>query len=293
MAEAEVKGLADTLMWVVGETFGQLPGLSNDPDPSSRYLADSLAAAEARAVGPEAVEEAIEQGWYAIYILGELQFSLGYLLLIDDALSVSPWTLVRSHLEIASRAAWVLDPLVSSPTERIERSIALQLDELQRSRGFVDHVAHFLEKPGVVGREGAQADLASMWSYLEGRASALGIKVKPVGKQPRRISRVGTTQVLQPSQMASRALDQGADYRFLSAMSHYRPITVFSLDERRNSLLEFSRKVLQWFAIPSWYLFELCGFDLAVLRQTFGEAWDRSELAEDTRFWEQPRQPQG
>jgi len=285
MAEAEIEGLADALMWVVGETFGQLPDLSKVPGPSSRYLADSLAAQEARTVGQEAVEEAVEQGWYPIYIMGELQFSLGYLLLIDDALSVSPWGVVRSHLEMASRATWVLDPSLSTPTQRVERSIALQLDELQRSRNFVNDAAAFFGESELPGRRGAQEGLLARWNYLESQARELGIDVRPEGKQPRNVARVGSTRVLPPGKMASEALGQGMDYRFLSTMSHYRPMTVFSLEKRRDSLLEFSQKVLHWFAVPAWYLFTLCGFELADLGRVLDEAWDRAYLAEDDRFW--------
>lgn len=292
MAQAEIEGLADALMWVVGETFSQLPDLSNVPGQSSRYLDDSIAAQEAQAVGQEAVEEAVEQGWYPIYIMGELQFSLGYLLLIDDALSVSPWGMVRSHLEMASRATWVLDPRLTSPTERVERSIALQLDELQRSRNFVNDAAAFFGESELPGRRGAQEDLVARWSHLESQARQLDIDVRPEGRQPRTIKRVGSTSVLPPGKMASEAFGQGMDYRFLSTMSHYRPMTVFSLEKRRDSLLEFSQKVLYWFAVPSWYLFTLCGFDLDALGKVLDEAWDRADLAEDDRFWRTYPQPQ-
>lgn len=292
MAQAEIEGLADALMWVVGETFGQLPDLSNVSGPSSRYLADSRAALEAQAVGQEPLEEAVEQGWYPIYIMGELQFSLGYLLLIDDSLSVSPWGIVRSHLEMAARATWVLDPRLTNPAERVERSIALQLDELQRSRDFVnDAAAHFGESE-LPGRRGAQEDLIGRWDYLESQARELELEVSPEGKQPRRIKSVGSTRVLTPGQMASQTFEQEIDYRFLSTMTHYRPMTVFSLESRRDSLLEFSAKVLHWFAVPSWYLFTLCGFDLAALAGVLDEAWDRAQLGKGDRFWQQYAQPQ-
>ena len=285
MEEGDSEGLADTLMWVVEQTLGQIPDLSHTASPSPLYRADSLAALEAQAVGQEAVERALEQGWYAIQIMAELQFSLGYLLLVDDTLSVSPWVIVRSHLEMASRAAWVLDERLSNPAERAERSIALQLDELQRSRGFVNDAAAFFGDSELAGRRGAQEDLLGRWTYLESLARELGFDVHPPGKQPRRIRTVGSTRVLTPGQMASQAFNQGMDYRFLSTMSHYRPMTVFSLQERRASLLEFSQKVLHWFAGPSWYFFTLCGFDLAVLGRLFDEAWKRAQMGDDVRFW--------
>ncbi|MCY4392014.1 MAG: toxin-antitoxin system HicB family antitoxin [Chloroflexi bacterium] len=281
--DPEVKGLADSLMGVVKETFGQIPDLNEVSGPSL-YTDRSPAAEQARDVGEEPVEEVVRQGWYAIRIMGELQFTLAYLLLLDDALFISPWVLVRSHLEMASRATWLLDPSVDS-IKRVERSLTIQLDEIQRSRSFVNDVASFFGETRLPGRKGALEELLTRWSYLEAQAEDLGIEIRPVGKQPRRIKSVGATKVLGPGEMASESIGQGRDYGLLSAMGHYRPMTVFSLTDTRVKLLDFGRKVLQWFAISAWYFFELCGFDLAELKGTLEEAWDHADLPDDTRFW--------
>ena len=282
--DSDADDLANVVMEVVPQVLGQIPDLAGNPGSSILYTPSSRAAAEARALGRDVVEAAIRQGWSATLAMGEMHYALGYLLLIDKTLNLAPWGLVRSHLEMASRAAWIFDPSAGG-VARIERSIAVQLDELNRSSEFVKESASFFGPKYGLDGEDAQQGLEKMWRDLEAECRRCSITLKPEGDRIRRVRKVGSTRVLGPGQMADRALGQKMDYELLSAIVHHRPLTVFSLSDIRASLLEFIGKVLQWFSITVWYQFNLCGFDLEKLGNTLEEFWTRASMSDDTRFW--------
>lgn len=285
-ADSETESLPNALMGLVAGVLDQIPDHSAIPNASPWYTPSSPAAVEAQLQGKDVVEDAIRQGWSAILAMGEMHYALGYLLLVDESLNLSPWVLVRSHLELAARAAWIFDPLVTGVV-RVERSIAMQLDEINRSHEFVkESSASFGPKYGLDGDD-ARSGLEKMWGEIESQSQKLGIEIRPAGDGIRRIRKVGSTRLLGPGAMAGKALGQKVDYEFLSAMVHHRPMTVFSLSNIRGTLLEFTEKMLHWFALPSWYFFILCGFDLVGLSKVFDEAWDRAQLPQDDRFWTQ------
>ena len=197
--------LATAIMDVVPDVFGQMPELVGAPGSSIWYTGMSPAAAEARILGGDVVEAAIQQGWYATLAMAEIHYALGYLLLVDKSLNVSPWGLVRSHLEMASRAAWTFDPSAGG-LPRVERSIAVQLDEINRSSDFVKaSSSYFGPKYGLDGAEARQG-LSKMWARLEADCQRCGIALRPEGSSIRRIRKVGSTRVLGPGEMAEKAL---------------------------------------------------------------------------------------
>lgn len=212
---------------------------------------------------PEFVEG--DFAWRAIDASGLYMIVLGEIL----ERPLAPWVLGRASLEASARAAWVSDTTLS-PTERLERNLSLQLDDMpdvkdeQDTQGLGDTVR------------------ATLLSVAEQRGVDLSLddfrKIIPRKKK-----------------MVEEALGMGLWYGEFSSIVHNnsyanRAVVLAvqpSLDPRANTLLP----VVTWaYAVAVWRFFKTHDLPCDQLEASLSQAGQVMTFPD--RFWEQRPQPQ-
>ncbi|MFO8037529.1 MAG: hypothetical protein R6U57_12980 [Anaerolineales bacterium] len=208
--------------------------------------------------------------------------------------TVAPWVCLRSALESAALATWILDPSIDAHT-RVQRSFAL------RYEGFTQQakIARALKDTTFLKKVEGRID------EVEELALSLGYK-KVTNKNNKRI---GIAQNMKPlTNIVRDSLSEEATYRYLSAITHanfwaLQQVSFQEVDENdvditlmpHTKIIEKSMSPIiiaylcstaaTVFSKPIWFKSKLFSWDLDQMRSILDSNFDVLDIDESKRIW--------
>ncbi|MCY3504609.1 MAG: hypothetical protein OXH41_00410 [Chloroflexi bacterium] len=262
------------------------------------YMSSSPAGTEARNGDKDLVATILEQSETALDSAGQHMKAMSLTLGSPDGVMVVPsYTLARTVLEACARAAWVLDPGVTT-LERFSRSLVLLFEDRKSEVAIAK------------ARHGPASALAKAQdTQWEGERGKILAKAEDIGVDVRRRATGGITHIgSQPistkaTAVVKSALDAEEAYRSLSGLEHQRTYRQRGMTTRavriagtqqfkhERSMTELQyrwlvQSVVRWYGTATWRSFAYAGYDLNWMAKTLGEAAEIVELPEC--FWEAP-----
>jgi hypothetical protein len=206
---------------------------------------------------------------------------------------IACWTCVRSMLESCALSAWLLDPLIDART-RVGRVFAHRYEGLKQQLKF----GRF------IGRSAAEI------SAEENRIDAVEQDVLNLG-YPRVLDRNGKRigfcqQMPSTTDMIDTVLNEGKNYRMLSAIAHghhwainglcYKPVVgdtdfggvpakVFEKTDNLTGIVLLGLCAMKALARPLWNQCHYFGWDSLRLEESLEKVADILQAAPAVRFW--------
>jgi hypothetical protein len=241
-----------------------------DPTPTSKAASELI-----EFENPEPIRTAYSQGnlrieYAADHLMG---FVKAYR---EPAVTISPFTCVRTIIEVAATAIWLLDDKITAST-RVQRSIRLRLKGLSEQQKF---------RSSLPDRDnGDEMKLKQRIARLEQLASP-------------------NVPMLSSIELIAKTLDQESNYRLLSSFAHGYDWAIHQLSFQivRDDPMH-GRKFLEKTVNPTaviflchtaaraftklvWCKSNLFGFDLTQLAQVHDEAFAKIGIGEPSaHFW--------
>ena len=169
------------------------------PRPNSPALLE-----ESDFVHPESIRTVISQSNQLIEVVGD--HLTAFVKTISEPLeTIAPWTCVRTILESAAVAAWLLDPSIEARA-RVGRSLALWYEGMEQQLRF-SRLKH----------AGVTRELGERIREVESEAASWGFA--PLTRRDGK--RLGIGQRMPPAtELVRAALDEEGMYRLLSGVAH-------------------------------------------------------------------------
>lgn len=248
---------------------------------------------EASFIRPESVRTAQSQAYMLLEVSADQMTAL-IKTITEPVETIAPYTCVRSLLESAALAAWLLDPGIDTQT-RVQRSLAFRYEGLDQQVKFGR-----LTNAGDVVKVEARIDL------VEQEAIAMGFS--PV--LDRRGKRIGIAQVMpSATDLIGKMLNEEPMYRLLSAFAHGHSWAMQQLSfrvvpgqpvkhspagvrlhtvEKNASPVGMAYLILlaaKAFARPVWYQSRYFGWRSEHLESILDSSFDKLRAASHLRFW--------
>ena len=219
--------------------------------------------------------------------------------LTEPALSLAPWGLARSVLELSSVAAWLLEPDIPAE-ERARRAFNVRVRDIRREGQYLRSLA-----PTSSSVIDALQHLKSRLDEIAQQAGTLGFKANNDGAGWLRF--VGNAGVPGTTTLTSDIFGQSEVWHLLSGAEHGRFWALLGLGMRRVpqnpapavSSAEESLSIasalwlivypLAWFTRVAWNRAALAGWALSQLATLLAEAAHLLELQPAHHFWADPR----
>ena len=222
--------------------------------------------------------------------------------LTEPALSLAPWGLARSVLELSSVAAWLLEPGIPVE-ERARRAFNVRVRDIRRQEQYLGSLAP--ASPSVIDTPQALQHLKSRLDEIAQQAGTLGFAAKTDGAG--RLRFVGSAGVPGTTTLTREIFGQTDVWHLLSGAEHGRSWALLGLGMRRVprgsapavSFAEESLPIasalwlivypLAWFTRVAWNRAALAGWPLSRLATLLAEAARVLELQPAHHFWADAR----
>ena len=222
--------------------------------------------------------------------------------LTEPSLSLAPWGLARSVLELSSVAAWLLEPGIPVE-ERARRAFNVRVRDIRRQEQYLGSLAP--ASPSVIDTPQALQHLKSRLDEIAQQAGTLGFAAKTDGAG--RLRFVGSAGVPGTTTLTREIFGQTDVWHLLSGAEHGRSWALLGLGMRRVprgsapavSFAEESLPIasalwlivypLAWFTRVAWNRAALAGWPLSRLATLLAEAARVLELQPAHHFWADAR----
>ena len=223
--------------------------------------------------------------------------------LTEPALSLAPWGLARSVLELSSVAAWLLEPDIPAE-ERARRALNVRIRDIRSNMQYLQSLG-----PASSSEVGTGQDLR----YLEGRLDEIAQKARALELATHNdksdwLTHIGNAGVPRTTMLAKEIYGQPEAWHLLSAAEHGRSWALLRFGLRRTvqqgagpglAYLQESLPIaavrwlmvstLAWFIRPAWNRAALAGWPLSQLATLLGEAAHVLDLDPAHHFWADAR----
>ena len=222
--------------------------------------------------------------------------------LTEPALSLAPWGLARSVLELSSIAAWLLEPHIPVGV-RAQRAFNVRIRDIRREEQYQKSLAP---------TSSSAIDTPQALQYLKSRLDAIAQQAGTLGFRPNfdgagRLRSVGNAGVPGTTTLTSDIFGQPEAWHLLSGAEHGRSWALLGLGMRRvpqssapgGSFTEESLPVewalwlidspLAWFTRVAWNRAVLADWPLPPLVTLLSEAALILDLDPSHHFWADER----
>lgn len=222
--------------------------------------------------------------------------------LTEPSLSLAPWGLARSVLELCSVAAWLLDPDIA-PEERARRAFNVRVRDIRRN-------AEYLES--LTSPTSSAIDIPRSLQHLESRLDEIAQQAGTLGfaaKNDRtgRLRFVGSADVPGTTTLTREIFGQPDVWHLLSGAEHGRSWALLglgmdSVEERSAPGMSFVEESLHiasalwlitfplaWFTRVAWNRAAIAGWPLSPLATLLAEAAHILEVQPSHHFWADAR----
>ena len=226
--------------------------------------------------------------------------------LIEPSLSLAPWGLARSVLELSSITAWLLEPGIPAE-ERARRAFNVRVRDIRRQ-------AQYLES--LTATDSSVVDIPHALQVLRGRLDKIAQQAGTLGFDARNdgtglLRFVGSADVPSTTTLTRDVFGQAEVWHLLSGAEHGRSWALRGLGMRTvrrssTSAMSFAEESLSvvsalwlimeplaWFTRVAWNRAALAGWPLTQLATLLTEAARVLELQPAHHFWADARTSDG